>query len=438
MPVPTVQVAEAIVGLDTVTPRPTGRLSRLLLPHRGSRFSALDGYRALAALGVVVYHLTGSLGWHRLDDDAGVVEALLNNLGNFGVAIFFLLSGFLLYRPYARAALSDRPGPATFRFFRHRVLRIYPAYWVALTAAIVLVGLPNPSPRKYTSLYLLVQNYVPGYALLGLGVAWTLVIEMSFYLALPFIAKFIRLLGHPAASAGGRLQAQLLGLGLMVAGSLVYRWTLAVPDRPFDTTQLWLPNFLDWFALGMLLAVCVAWSELGGRLPRWYQALADNWWAPLLLSAQCYVSLSLLRLHVGSGAPGGGPDSAGEMAVRFFFNGVGAFLFLLPGVLGRRRDDLLHRGLDGRSLAVLGTVSYGIYLWHTIWIRVVSEWIWGTKLPPRGASPETQVLLVAGALVLTLASALASFMLVEHPIMRFKDPKRRRSRGGEEGESQRS
>jgi peptidoglycan/LPS O-acetylase OafA/YrhL len=418
-------VAETTAELDTASSRRSGRLSRWLLPHRGSRFSALDGYRALAALGVLVYHLTGALGWHRLDDEAGIVEALLNNLGNFGVAVFFLLSGFLLYRPFARAALADEPSPGMARFFRHRVLRIYPAYWVALTAVIVLLGVANPSPRKYVILFLLVQNYFTGHALLGLGVAWTLVIEMSFYVALPFIAGFIRLLGRVASSARGRMLAQFLGLGLMTAGSLVYRYTLAVPDRPFaPATQLWLPNYLDWFALGMLLAVCVIWSDLGNTLPRWFQALADNWWAPLLLSAQCYVVLALLRLSAGSGAPGRGPDSATEMSIRFFFNGIGAFLLLLPGVLGRWRSDRLHRGLDARSLAALGTVSYGIYLWHTIWIKVVAEWIWGTKLPPGTATLAAELLLIVGVLGLTLVSALASFVLIEHPIMRFKDPRR--------------
>lgn len=409
-------------------------MSRLLLPHRGSRFGALDGYRALAALGVVVYHLASSLGWRRLDENAGVAVALVSNLGNFGVAIFFLLSGFLLYLPFARTALADEPGPGVARFFRHRLFRIYPAYWVALTAAVVLVGVPNTSPKKYAILYPLVQNYFPGHGLVGLGVAWTLVIEMSFYIALPFIAVFIRLLGRLALSTRGRMQAQLVGLGFLAVGSLVYRCTVAVPDGPFGSpTHLWLPNFLDWFALGMLLAVCVAWSDLGHGLPRWFQALADNWWAPVLLCAQCYVLLALLRLHAGSGAPGRGSESATEMVIRFFFNGVGAFLLMLPGVLGRRRGDWLHRSLDTRYLVALGAVSYGIYLWHTIWIKVLVEWIWGTELPPGTATLAAELILIVGVLVLTLVSALASFVLIEHPIMRFKDPRRRNSRRRSEG-----
>jgi peptidoglycan/LPS O-acetylase OafA/YrhL len=401
-------------------------LTRTLLPHHGSRFGALDGYRALAALAVVVYHLASPLGWFRLGGDAGVTGALISNLGNFGVAIFFLLSGFLLYRPFARAALADEPGPATLRFLRHRVLRIYPAYWVALTAAIVLVGVANPSGEKYAILYLLVQNYRAGHALLGLGVAWTLVIEVSFYITLPFLAWGIRLLGRRAASIAGRMRAQLLGLGLLAAASLLYRFTLAVPSRPFQTTHLWLPNFLDWFALGMLLAVCVAWVDLGGRLPRWFQALADNWWAPVLLAAQSYVVLALLRLDARSGALGGGQESEFEMAIRFFFNGVGAFFLLLPVVLDRDHGDLLHRTLGGRSLALLGTMSYGVYLWHTIWIKFIANRIWDTTLPldpPFGES----ALLVVSVFALTFAAALGSFLLIEHPVMRFKDSARRRS-----------
>ena len=437
VPAPTPVVPAAAVAETTTAPAPapaartsTGRLLGLLVPHRGSRFGALDGYRALAALGVVVYHLAQPLGWLTPGDGAGLVEALLNNLGNFGVAIFFLLSGFLLYRPYARAALTDRPDPDPIRFFRHRVLLVDPAYWVALTAALVLVGVANPSAQKITTLYLLVQNYRPAHAQLGLHVAWTLVIEVSFYIALPFIAAFIhRVIARSAPSPRARLQAQLVGLGLLGVGSLLYRCTIGVQDGPFDMTHLWLPNFLDWFALGMLLAVCVAWNDLGRPLPTWFQALADNSWACVLLAAQCYVVLALLRLDAGTGALGGGRESASEMAIRFFFNGLGAFFFLLPGVLGRRRGDWLHRGFDSRTLAVLGTVSYGIYLWHTIWIKVLAEAIWGTTLPT-DPSPGSSALLVVGVAALTLVAAIASYLLVERPVLRFKDPRRRRDPAG--------
>lgn len=420
-------VAETVVEARPTVSGGSGLRRSLswVLPHRGGRFGALDGFRAMAAMGVVVYHLAGPIGILRPEDGTTFIEALVNNLGNFGVAVFFLLSGFLLYRPFVAAAFQDRPEPDPVRFLRHRALRIYPAYWVALLAFIVLIGVKNPSPEKYAKIALLMQNYYPAHAQVGLHVAWTLVIEVSFYVALPFIAWGIRHgLARGARSPLARLQAQLLGLGLMVVGSVLWRCTVGPQDTPFDMTHLWLFNFLDWFALGMLLAVAVAWNDMGRPLPRWFQALADNSAACWLLALQCYVVLSLLRVEAGTGAAGGARESAADLVIRFFFNGMAAFFVLLPGVLGRRRGDRLHRAFDAPAPAFVGTVSYGVYLWHTIWIKLLADAIWGTTLPKAPTLSESTVLVI-GVLVATLAAATASFVLVERPLMRFKDPRPR-------------
>ncbi|MEZ5134710.1 MAG: hypothetical protein R2699_06545 [Acidimicrobiales bacterium] len=177
-------------------------------------------------------------------------------------------------------------------------MRIYPAYWVALLAFIALIGLKmNPTLGNLASIFGLVQIYRPLFGFAALSVAWTLCIEVSFYVALPFIALGIqRGLGAAARTPKARMQAQLLRLGIMVAVAYIYRITIAAQATgPGDNQHLWLPNYLDWFALGMALALAVVWRDMGRPLPRAVQVFADSGWACWVVAAMAYGILMMLR-----------------------------------------------------------------------------------------------------------------------------------------------
>src|SRR5258708_3347975 len=95
------------------------------------RLAGFDGLRALAALAIVVLHVTSATGAVQATG-AGRYFARLD----VGVTIFFVISGFLLYRPFVRSHLDHARGAiALGSFWWRRALRIFPAYWVALTAA---------------------------------------------------------------------------------------------------------------------------------------------------------------------------------------------------------------------------------------------------------------------------------------------------------------
>ena len=100
------------------------------------RFPGLDGLRALAMLSVFLFHAWLPVPrmifttWHPLPGVTWRGNSLVANL-NTGVAIFFALSGFLIYRPFAAAHIEDRCRPDVVRYARRRALRIYPAYWLA-------------------------------------------------------------------------------------------------------------------------------------------------------------------------------------------------------------------------------------------------------------------------------------------------------------------
>src|SRR5581483_3699449 len=101
------------------------------------------------------------------------------------------LSGLLLTRPYAAAILDGTALPDWRRFYRRRILRIIPAYWVALTATYF--WLRPDSATKASGLdrvlhYLFLQIYPANTFQKGISPAWTLAVEMAFYAALPLLA----------------------------------------------------------------------------------------------------------------------------------------------------------------------------------------------------------------------------------------------------------
>jgi peptidoglycan/LPS O-acetylase OafA/YrhL len=409
--------------------RPLTRVLRFLEPHGGGRFAALDGCRAVAALGVVVYHVAG---WANLTSADTVTSRFLNNLGNFGVATFFLLSGFLLYRGFVMTWFRDELPPDPIVYLRHRLLRILPAYWLALTAfiALGLVKAQNAGGDYYVTLYALLQNYRPSYGFAGLTVAWTLCIEVSFYIALPFLAAFIRFIGRNAHTLRMKLEAQLVGLATLYVFTLIYRGVLAGPwqydkvGHPNAIVHLFLPNYFDWFSMGMLLAVCVCWRDMGRRLPKIVQRFADTGWLCWLCAAACYFVLMMSRQAATTSTSvvvGVGPETTSEMYTRFFLNGFAGFFFLLPIILGLKPRMLVKRSLSWIVPMYLGTISYGIYLWHKLWLDYL-------KPDAKSTTHISFWVMLAMVLGLTFVTASVSYYALERPLMKFKDPRRLRSR----------
>ena len=149
-----------------------------------------------------------------------------------GVQLFFTLSGFLLFRPYAIAMLTGKPLPSSVRFYKKRALRILPAYWVALAVLLAFNWQIAKDPVWLNGLThsLFIHDIFPRYNRDLDGPFWTLAVEAQFYLALPWIATAVAwVVGHTrrGASAGRpqtapRVIAGLLGMiavALVSAGS---------------------------------------------------------------------------------------------------------------------------------------------------------------------------------------------------------------------------
>jgi peptidoglycan/LPS O-acetylase OafA/YrhL len=323
-----------------------------------------------------------------------------------GVAVFFLLSGFLLYRPFVLAHLRDERFPSMAAYARNRLLRIYPAWWVVLAVVGPVLGRIAVDDRRDVPYYvsLLIGFDARQLVYNGLSQAWTLTIEITYYAFLPL---FVLALWRVRGTAERRLAAHAVGVGLLYVTGLSLRAAIAAA-HPGHPALIWLPTQVDLFALGMGVAVVSAWDDVRERTGRVASAVAAH-------AGWCYAAAGACFwvLAVFAGLPRQGTleplNVAQEMRRHVLFGAV-ALLVLLPGVFGRAR---LARA---RVLAALGAVSYGLYLWHA---DVLLELV-GPRGPLAGVAHHRFALLVAVGLPLSLALAAASYWLVERPALRWR------------------
>ena len=363
-------------------------------PH--DRFPAFDGVRALAALMVVVYHAV-------FFNSAFLTRggAFLGTL-NAGVWIFFVTSGCLLYLPFAATHLrgADRVDPGGYAI--RRMARVFPAYWLVLAFFTFVVPRINIYGLHGFLLHTtLTQTYVHINPFVdGLPPAWSLVVEVSFYVFLPFYAALIGVLVRRARP----LVVELAGLAVLFAVGTVAIVVLANGiDAPWLTV---LPQHLGAFALGMFLAVLSshAWSDrAAGTLARIGRP-AGLWWAVALLALLAIP----FGLHLD---PLRAPSTAQAIGLDFCQMIVGVCV-VVPVVLGPQDHGAIRWVLRSRPAVYLGLVSYGIYLWHWYILRIVADWLdWPLF-------HGNWFVVFALALPIVVFAASVSWFALERPILR--------------------
>jgi peptidoglycan/LPS O-acetylase OafA/YrhL len=398
------------------------------------RFPCFNGLRAVAALLVVFHHAAFTTAFElrgvRIPFTEHVVPvgAYFAHM-DIGVQIFFLISGFLLYRPMVAAAFSGRRTRDLRTYARHRFLRIYPAYWVAFTCIALFVGvyMPVAGGRSLFEYFFLVHLYDTGYvavgdhrvwrALGGISQSWTLVVEVSFYVFLPLYAALMRKLGQ-GRGRESRFRVELAMLVVLYAISVVWR-AVAYWGVPDDSAfaflgNFWLPANLDLFALGMGLAVVRTWAEARDEPVPFLERIGRVDWLWWVLAALSFHAVSYwIGLPRNLVLVEGGRAFARELLYS-----LAAFCFLLPAVFGPQERGITRRFLQLRPIVYLGMISYGIYLWHQAFITKVHQWGgWADNPLPNG--PFLPVLIPALALTVVVASL--SWYLVEAPLLRRKD-----------------
>jgi peptidoglycan/LPS O-acetylase OafA/YrhL len=403
----------ALLATPPVDPSPPpGRPRRV--------FPGLDAVRAVGATAVLATHVAFQTGRSVRGPLSGSLARL-----DIGVALFFVLSGFLLFRPFVLAAVTDRSRwPGTRDYLWRRGLRILPAYWLAVAACLLLLssnaGMRGPDTwiRHLT----LTQIYSPGLQRYGLTQTWSLCTEVAFYLLLPALAVLV--LGRRGPATSRRPLAVLA-----IVASISVGWQVLTTDTAWlslHNAGQWLPGYLDWFAGGMALALVQVRLEAD---------VASGWMAQLETlarsTATCWATS--LALFAVATSPVAGPRSleglptTSEAVVKNLLYAACAVLVVLPLALTPRRQGPGTGVLGSRPVQLFGEISYGIFLWHLLVLETVVR-VLDLKL-----FTGSWLVVFSISWIASVGVASLSYVLVERPALRLKDRRfgRRRNEGSE-------
>ena len=388
---------------------------RAMSPGPASRLRGIEGLRALAAISVLTLHvyLFAPAPTSGLIDSMGIVGRLAA-AARGGLILFFVLSGFLLWTPFARSILSGSQLPPIGTYFRNRALRIVPAYWVILLATSFLLRtavihyhpfatgrLTDPGVLARDLLF--IQGYWTSTANTGVAPAWSLCTEVVFYALLPLLGVLgAARLRRRLPSAGAALAPALVpAVALVVLGVAVKSALASSGITPYGTSGLVVsesfPAFADLFGIGMAAAVVFAAVQLG--LIRVAPA------ARVLLGGLGGAVLLILALTIRDHGSAGFRDTAVGLAC------AGVILSIALPAEGRRSVRAL---LESRPVATVGLCSYSVYLWHLPVILLLRRW---------GVESHNYLTLAGcwlATLGVTLALSAVTFTLVEAPMLRRK------------------
>ncbi len=370
-------------------------------PPNHRRFPLLDGIRAIAVLCVVTVHVA----FFAAPGSVPAPSVLLHL--NIGVTLFFLTSGFLLYRPFIAHRVGGAPSPPVPRYVRRRALRILPAYWLALTLLTVVPGAVGVSGGDWLSQYTLTHTLpiadaggsCVGRFDCGLAQTWSLAVEISFYIALPL---WVVLSERIARASRSWAWIEVGALGALSLVSVVLHFVVSDGGvRSFigGTTV----GYAFWFGLGMSLAIASVAIE-GRPRPRWARLIADHPLAVWSLALGLYGALCVYL-----------PDTpflfeAGQQIWTHLAFGAISLLLLLPAVFGDDAGGAPRRLLANPVVAWLGLVSYGIFLWHYVVANQYGSGGHGLAFWP----------LLALTLAASIGAAAASYYALERPLLRLK------------------
>jgi peptidoglycan/LPS O-acetylase OafA/YrhL len=379
--------------------------------RRRRNFPLIDSLRAIAALSVLVFHVTQVTG----TGESHSWGAYLMRL-NVGVTLFFVISAFLLYRPFVAARMGVGPPVSVRRYLRSRALRILPAYWFALAVLMFIPGaLVGVDGQHWWVYFGFLQVYDVHRIVLGIAPAWSLSTEVAFYLFLPAYAWLVaRTLGRRSRTS---IKGELGLLACLAAAAIILRTAV----QHFGFVRI-LPYTLlgtfAWFSLGLAFALVSVRREAdpdSARIVRVTPSLA--WGLAVGIYVLACTTLDLPRSSQASGIPNGytGLQWLGEHVL---FLLVAAFL-VMPAFLDDGRPSIPQRILGSAPLAWLGKISYGIFLWHVpVLVLVVKHrgsYDWLTF------DPFVAKLLITTCV--TVACAAFSFYVVEKPFLRMKVPR---------------
>jgi peptidoglycan/LPS O-acetylase OafA/YrhL len=342
----------------------------------------MESLRALAALAVIVGHVFGAAYLWRSSIYAGMLHRTILG-GGFAVYLFFALSGYLLYLPFARRDFGAGSSIRLGRYLGNRAVRILPLYYAVLII-ILLTTQHGGTFDQWWRFAVFGESFSSHTVGTVDGPMWSLVVELHFYILLPVLAAGIRLVARRSYSRAA------LVLAVLALGSFALRVILVLHPAQHDLRwEYSLPTTFLFFVSGLSLALIRVRWDAGP--PAWLAGVLRNGNTWLLASVPLW-ALTFWRYDL---------DVVAALA---------SFLVVGSAALPLRRGRLV-RSLDWRPLAVLGTASYSLYLWH--W-PIVNE-VAGAGWSPAGFLPLLVILVP-----ICVAVALVSYAVIEEPFLRLR------------------
>ncbi len=354
-----------------------------------SSIAVLDGVRAIACLIVIAYHISLiSRDTHIWIPDASshLILSSVALAGGSGVTLFFVLSGFLLFMPYAKSLLFDSAWPAARHFYLRRAFRIIPAYYVTLFLLILLFHREYLQRAHWNDVFLFLTFFMDSskttFQKLN-GPFWTLAVEWQFYLLLPIMMLFVGFIVR-RGSLKWRLWKLTFCLLAMIGWGLFSRYwgmyftanttqTFLVPRSVMNDALFFLygqsGKYLEDFAVGMLICLCYVYSQQVGADHAFSSGIRRFgpwlWRAGIVLL--CFMAMWHLDwFYINHWTF---LDAISRFYGWFnYFNWLGE-IFLALG-FGLCITAILYgsvhlqRPFTWRPLRWIGLVSFSMYMWH--------------------------------------------------------------------------
>jgi peptidoglycan/LPS O-acetylase OafA/YrhL len=401
--------------------------------------AVLDGVRACAILFVMIFHInrvTGDSLWSRTENP---LASSVSTEGGSGVTLFFVLSGFLLFMPFAKALLFDTQWPLNRIFYLRRILRIIPGYYASLLLMVLFLHPEYLQRDHLKDLFLFLTFFMDSsratFRQLN-GPFWTLAVEWQFYMILPFLVLGIALLVK-RVPIQKRLQAVTLCLAGIIVIGLFVRFlgfyfqgkpsaTILVPRSVLNVILFFTfgitGKYTEEFAVGMFVSLCFIYAQH----PSTDKKFAQTWQrlSPWLWGGGIIILVFSAMWHFNANFPGGWPFLNGllpyfnwisEMILAIgYASCVAAILYGPPG---------LKRVFELPLLRWIGLISYSLYMWHLPLLVVFG----GDVLPLLHIHNYylSYSLYCVWALVVIFPFSLFFYTLVEKPWMKLGDQWRR-------------
>ena len=402
----------------------------------------LDGIRAIACLGVVLFHInlitTRNVKLWVPQSTPSLIRALAFT-GDTGVTLFFILSGFLLFLPYAKPLLfNDGPWPSVRQFYLRRALRILPVYYLSL---ILMVFIFHPEYLRTDHLRqwllfltMFMDSSTTTYKQIN-GPFWTLAVEWQFYLLLPWIALAMSWL-IKQQSLKRRFLTLTLCLGILAAWGILTRFLGLYLTDSHQTNGALLHTFIHYilpliygpptsglhgkfledFAVGMFVSSLYVLAQRLHKEHRLHLIMRKSSPWLFMFALSLFTLLAMWKLNTSQ------PHTLSIFdGLNSVYSGVAEFCFALS--YGSFVTSIifgyqwLRQPFEWRPLRWIGILSYSIYMWHLFLLGTLISNI-ASSLPTM-PNPVFYSLYWLGFFLIVVPLAFLFFLFIEKPGMRL-------------------